>query len=182
MENGNLRTVYEQYWLHARHQESQRLWFTNVYAVVVAGVFAYFGGIQRIDQLLLLFLVFLSILGYLMTYSWNVPFAIYSRLAELISIREWHLPEYYQRFTMYKKKKVRAGRIFIVFYSLMIGACIALLLRETICITNGWTLTIGTMVVIFLYLVYHLCLEKQIRETQEEFEKKAKNASEKKGS
>lgn len=176
MDDDNLRKVYEQYWLHARHQENQRLWFTNVYVVLVAGIFAYFGGIQRIDPFPLIFLLILSTLGYAMTYSWNVPFTIYSRLAELISIREWHLPEYYQRFTMYNKKKVRAGRIFIAFYSVMIGLFVTLLFQANF-FTGCWTIAVGILVFVALYLVYHLYLEKQITETQREFESKTKEPS-----
>lgn len=41
MTNG-LKKMYEQYWLHSRHQEIQRLWFTNIYAVIFTGVLSLF--------------------------------------------------------------------------------------------------------------------------------------------
>lgn len=85
MRDENLRKVYEQYWLHARHQEIQKLWFTNVYAIIVAGTFTYFGVIKEFKfsiplLVFLIFLISLSLLGYFVTYSWNIPFAIFSRL------------------------------------------------------------------------------------------------------
>ena len=57
MDDENLRRVYEQYWLHARHQEVQRLWFTNIYSMIVAGTFAYFGAIKGFSTPLLVFLI-----------------------------------------------------------------------------------------------------------------------------
>jgi hypothetical protein len=123
----NLKTVYEQYWLHARHQEVQRLWFTNVFAVIVAGVFAYLGNSPdgAYSIYLLFFLMVLSILGYFLTHAWNIPFVIFTRLAEKIAIFEWNLPKEYQRFTKYGKieyrKPVSASKMIMIFYSLMIA-------------------------------------------------------------
>ena len=62
MDDENLRKIYEQYWLHARHQETQRLWFTNIYAVIAAGVFAYLGHVEDYTIKVTL-LTFLTILG-----------------------------------------------------------------------------------------------------------------------
>ncbi len=38
----NLKTIYEQYWLHARHVADERLWFTNIYILVVVGILIFF--------------------------------------------------------------------------------------------------------------------------------------------
>jgi len=38
-----LKLLFNQSWLHIRHVENHRLWFTNMYFVMVAGVFAYLG-------------------------------------------------------------------------------------------------------------------------------------------
>jgi len=64
--DNNLKEVYEQYWLHARHVADERLWFTNVYVLVVVGVLVFL----RIDQPLFLrlgvvvFVLLLSIAGF----------------------------------------------------------------------------------------------------------------------
>ena len=42
----NLKTIYEQYWLHARHVADERLWFTNIYILVVVGILIFL----QIDQ------------------------------------------------------------------------------------------------------------------------------------
>lgn len=37
----NLRKIYEQYWLHARHIADERLWLTNIYILVVVGILVF---------------------------------------------------------------------------------------------------------------------------------------------
>jgi hypothetical protein len=39
--NDTLNLLLEQSWLHIRHAENHRLWFTNMYFLVVARVLAY---------------------------------------------------------------------------------------------------------------------------------------------
>lgn len=191
MKDENLRRVYEQYWLHARHQETQRLWFTNIYAVIVAGVFAYFGAVKghsTIETPLLIFLMVLSLFGYLMTYSWNIPFTIFSRSAEEIAIREWDLPEEYQRFTKYREGyeyhkriglgkisiRISSGRVFMGFYSLMMGVFIALFFQTACNITNyRVVLLIAVSVFAIIYLYYQFYLEpRSLDKIQKQFEER----------
>lgn len=117
------RIVYEQYMLHARHSETQRLSFANIYAIIVAGLLV-FGISSNIDpnlrKTVFFFLLFLSVFGYLITKAWNDGFMIWSRLAEQVAIDLFEVPSAYQRFAFYKKK-IRASRIFIFFYSIMCG-------------------------------------------------------------
>ena len=35
-----VKTIYEQHWLHARHVENERLWLTNIFAILFAGSLA----------------------------------------------------------------------------------------------------------------------------------------------
>jgi hypothetical protein len=95
-----LVAVYEQYWLHARHQENQRLSFTNIYSVIVAGVLTFLSTTQNPTLYLgiLLFLFALSLLGYLLVHSWNIHWMRYSRLTEVIAKRELGLPDHVLRF------------------------------------------------------------------------------------
>jgi len=184
MDDENLRRIYEQYWLHARHQEVQRLWFTNIYSMIVAGTFAYFGAIKGFSTSLLVFLILLSILGYLVTYSWNIPFVIYSRLAEEIAVREWDLPKDYRRFTKYRKgyefgKKVSANTVFIGFYSLMAGIFVGLFLQTNLEVCTQLTSVI--VVVLFLTLLgcYKFYLKpKSIDKIQDDFENRIKKYDE----
>ena len=219
----HLEKVYEQYWLHARHQENQRLWFTNIYAVIVAGLLAYIGVFQKnlglfpipysrvwtyspIEIVLVLFLTILSILGYVATHSWNIPFAIFSRLAEEIAVCEWGLPAQYQRFSRYRTEyrhskeigfgrawvRTSAARAFMAFYSLMIGVfgSLLFLLAYTImqpCLNwEGLTCSFASIAValfIAFYTYYASYLEpRTLGQIQDSFEKRIQECSQKKAS
>lgn len=63
-----LETLLEQSWLHIRHAENHRLWFTNMYFLVVAGVLTYLSTqtppfMTVIFPFLLGFLLLLATLG-----------------------------------------------------------------------------------------------------------------------
>ena len=45
--DNSLKEIYEQYWLHARHVADERLWFTNIYILIVVGVLAFLKVAQR---------------------------------------------------------------------------------------------------------------------------------------
>lgn len=73
--------IYEQYWAHCRHQEVQRLSFTQIYSVLVAGVLAFLTAQKELNPLLEILVYFflstLTILGYFIVYSPNIPFVIF---------------------------------------------------------------------------------------------------------
>lgn len=182
----NMDKIYEQYWFHARHQENQRLWFTNVYAVIVAGSFAYINAIENDFKVpLLIFLIILSFFGYLMTHTWNIPYVIFSRLAEEIAICEWNLPKKYQRFSEYGKGykyskyigfgekisvRTSGARIFICFYSLMIGLFGGLLFQKKYNLTSYHQVLITVFLFALFYLYYHFYLEsRSIGKIQSDF-------------
>ena len=189
MDDENLRKIYECYWLHAMHQETQRLWFTNIYAVIVAGVFAYFSYIESniVKVFILIFLTILSLFGYLITQSWNIPFVIFSRLAEEIAICEWRLPNKYLRFAEYNKgykfckgigfwkisMRISAARLFMAFYSLMVSFFAALTSQMICQLNNIQTITIAIVLFIVFYLYYLLYWEqKTINKIQNDFNRR----------
>lgn len=156
----NLRTIYEQYWLHARHVENERLWFTNIYAVVWAGslAFMYEFGIQI---QLIVFLFTLSLLGLLMCHALRVPFIQHSRLTEIILREEWKLEKYstfYARETTQddethesgeaKNKLLGLSTIFYLIYSVGMIASSAILLYEV-----NWYIWIKIVVGIFVIAI-----------------------------
>ncbi len=171
--------IYEQYWLHARHQENQRLWFTNIYAMIVTGVFTYFSA-KRFDVIILMFLLLLSLLGYFLIYTWNISFTIFSRLAEEIAIREWELPEDYRRFTKYRRgyefsRIISVNTIFIGFYSLMIGILTGLLIQNVFNIYTQITLVITIIVFLTFLSCYKFYLKpKSIDKIQKCFDERIK--------
>lgn len=89
----NLRKVFEQHWLHGRHVENERLWFTNVYAILWGGSLAFMSQ-QGISTALAIFLLVLSYLGLLVCHSLRLAFIEHTRLAEIILRQEWQLTDY----------------------------------------------------------------------------------------
>ncbi|UCH70889.1 MAG: hypothetical protein JSV29_02625, partial [Candidatus Bathyarchaeota archaeon] len=98
MEQENLRTVYEQFWDHARHVATERIRFTSIYALIVTAALGFFS-VSEYNILHIWFVVFLVILsriGLLACHSLTIHFITYSRLTESILVNEWKLP--YRQF------------------------------------------------------------------------------------
>jgi len=81
--NNELLVILEQNWLHARHVEDERLWFTNIYALIVAISII---GLRLFWPLIFasLFLIFLSLLGIIATYKLTAEFHNHIEKIELI--------------------------------------------------------------------------------------------------
>lgn len=79
--------VFEQYWLHARHQELQLLTFTSIYSAIVSGALVYedsqFGNLQS-RLFISLAIMIISVLGFFLTFNYEFAFTKFSRLAEQI--------------------------------------------------------------------------------------------------
>jgi hypothetical protein len=84
--SNNLIVVYEQYWLNARQNENHRLWFTNIYVLIVAGVLALIGkgSEEGLSLGLSIFLLLLSIIGLFVSYTNGLSFVWYTRMCEKI--------------------------------------------------------------------------------------------------
>lgn len=134
----NLRRVYEQNWLHARHVENERLWFTNIYAVVMAGSLALMSETGLIWPLVS-FLLILSFLGFFMCHALRIAFIRPSRTSDIVLRREWQLKDYsifYPRKARsgdktyecgeVKSKLVSLNDVFYYFY--MLGICVSAVL------------------------------------------------------
>ncbi|MFC2002338.1 hypothetical protein ACFLV4_00055 [Chloroflexota bacterium] len=95
MGDENLRKVYEQYWLHARHVESETWLFTSVYAIIMAAIFATVGAdiSLEIKAPVTLFGAILSFLGFFLVYTLRIPFLKFALMAELIAIKEFKIKD-----------------------------------------------------------------------------------------
>jgi hypothetical protein len=72
-----LKNVFEQNWLHAGHDEDERLWFSNIYDVIVAGVLAFMGGAEMSLEIylpLILFLIMPTIIGIVVVIKLGLEF------------------------------------------------------------------------------------------------------------
>lgn len=117
--------ILEQNWTHLRHVESQRMWFTNIFALVVAGVLSFLGTRSTpslsSNFAVIAFLWFFSVLGLLQTLKTNKEIDVLLNeihvMCELKGLkRHVDFPEL--RSGIYGRIRIRY--IYVAFYSLMI--------------------------------------------------------------
>jgi hypothetical protein len=129
MTSENARHVFDQYWLHARHQEWQRMTFAQVYLAVAGVSLALMKALSddvhaaaatatqaaaspsAVVALYALLAVF-SLLGLLTTHRWNDAFMFFSREAETMGVVELGMRPPYTRF--YRGEKYRRRRIRLI--------------------------------------------------------------------
>jgi len=158
----NLRRVYEQNWLHARHVENERLWFTNIYAVVMAGSLVLMSETGLIWPIAS-FLFGLSFLGFCMCHALRIAFIQHSRIPDIVQRKEWQLRHYslfYERpeqsvFKTHpsgevKKKLVSLNDVFYLLYMLGTFGSAILLIQAVVCLP---TLQILLEVVVACFLI-----------------------------
>lgn len=93
-----LTSIYEQHWLHARHVENEKLWFTNIYILIVGVLLAYTfesGKAGFWSWPILAIVLALSLAGFFMCHSLRIPFVYHTKMADIIQIKEWGLPYNY---------------------------------------------------------------------------------------
>ena len=120
----NARLVFEQYWLHARHVENERLWMTNVFAIIFAGLLGFMGWKEELIWYIAAFGLALSLFGLLAVHALRIPFIRYSRMAETIMDVELGLGKFRRFFKQNKKDGLRVNidkfwslhRTFVLFY------------------------------------------------------------------
>jgi hypothetical protein len=112
-----------QNWLHCRHLENERLNFTSVYSVIVAGVLAVLGQVNfKGYTYLLFFLLVLSILGLLFSSKIDLEFNNHMQKINTI-VNELNLWGYMGVPTSFSSKllrPIRSRHIFSAFYFLSI--------------------------------------------------------------
>ena len=115
-----LMKIFEQNWLHVRQQENERIWITNIYALIVAGALSFLILSGHVSSYVVLFLLILSILNLFFIMKLNVTIDDYvSRIKRIIEKLEME---------EYAGLRVRGGiwgwitmdNLFIGFYSIMI--------------------------------------------------------------
>lgn len=119
--NERLLEALRQNWLHVRHLETERWWFTNIYAVIVAGTLAL--PVQRDIKgfsHLISFLLVLSILGLLVVLKTSQEFTNHMKKIQEI-IKDLNLDNYLALPIAYKEDKsawkiIRVRYAFTGFY------------------------------------------------------------------
>lgn len=115
-----LEVLLEQSWLHIRHVENHRLWFTNMYFLVVAGVLTYLSTqapafVTYAFPLLAIFLLLLAILGLVVCFKTDKVNHAYTETIENIvkdtlNIEKNGFPKYLG-YLLIKKRKGIFGKI-----------------------------------------------------------------------
>lgn len=138
-----LKSIYEQHWLHARHIENERLWFTNIFALIVAGLLAFLG--KELSSLFAIyagcFIFILSMLGYALCITWRAPFVEHVTLAYKMledALLKRYAPYTAEAFKIIKIGWITAHELFLYFYALMAGAGLFLLLYIGLAWSYWW--------------------------------------------
>ena len=150
-----LKSVYEQHWLHARHVEYERTWFTVVFAIIIAGSATSLTTIDN-KELLPLFATYtasiifvLSILGWFLCLSWRAPFVEHTTLANKMLVIDSWLKEYTPYAPGYESLKflgISAHELFLYFYALMVGGALFLFLYVGLAILCLWVSIIVSLI------------------------------------
>ena len=103
-----VRAIYEQHWLHIRHVENQRLWFTSIFAVLCGGSFALMRGglFDKANWPIVGLLMVLSLIGFAFCLRIQGVFNAHKSVAELI-LRRYGLEHYLTEYP-----KTVAGKFF----------------------------------------------------------------------
>ena len=75
--------ILKENWLHARHVESERMWFSNIFAAITVGTVAYLSKVGLQVPPLLVLLIF-SLFCFLVTIKLNASFANHMKAIESI--------------------------------------------------------------------------------------------------
>jgi hypothetical protein len=128
-----LRENYE----HFRHVENERLWFTNIYAIIVGAILTFFkeGRIEgRIFVYSMIFLIILSTLGLLMSLRLRADVQDFQdkiiAIATKLKVRDLCGLGAQKGFTVYFKLR----NIFIFFYGCMLIFLVVLLMTSLSCL------------------------------------------------
>lgn len=179
----NARAVFEQYSLQARHDENERLWLTNILAIIFAALLGLIT-LQGLKWYIPAFGVLLSISGILAIHNLRIWFVRNSRVAVKIMIDELGIAHEYDVGRYYKKrKKERKSHLFFwrfwnvpfafyLFYSSMLALYGTLLLRAFGLGCWLWAVFIG---LICSSLIFYWCVllpremkaEEEVRGTED---------------
>ena len=160
-----LETIYTEYWNHTRQCINERLWFTNIYAVVLAAILVYMGEIGSREDigfgsifLLASFGVILSIVGYLVVIAVSLGYDHYIGDITMI-LYYWDKMEFYRRPgkpVTFRKVHLWFFEITIVLFSVISLYSLFQVLREN----PLWLIPVSIVIFVFVKAFYHYRWEK----------------------
>jgi len=177
-----LLRIYKEYWTQARHCENERLWFTQIYVVVMAGILGFLSDILSKNPLMALALLFtlmlLTIIGYFVAYALSYTYIRYTRLADLIMLEVYGIKrDYVYDFSPIMKrhpKRVKFMDIFMIFYSAMMALLSSLSLTMYLLMIDVSLYELGSLisiasVAIGVFLMLLLLYKFKLRRDYEKF-------------
>lgn len=133
-----VRAIYEQHWLHIRHVENQRLWFTNIFVILCGGsLIVMRGGLfDKANWPIVGFLMVLSLIGFVFCLRIQGVFNAHKDAAGLI-LRRYSLDHYLTRYRKtVARKYFRLSLLFLTFFLLFF--CFFLFVLLQIGFHNVW--------------------------------------------
>lgn len=128
-----LKVLLEQHMLHTRHIENERLWFTNVFAILTGGVLSVTRGDFRYLRLVAWLMFPLSLLGFCLTIKLAKSLTDWRSSIRAL-LKDFNLsqtfPYYVGDTGWWRYFKVRYG--FILFYASMSAFWFLLLIRPNL--------------------------------------------------
>ncbi len=148
IEAEKLEVIYREYWEHARQCVNERLWFTNIYAVILAAIMVFLGetGSSESTNFVSAFLMasfgfILSVIGFQVVVTLSLGYDHYINDITMI-LYYWDKMEFYRR----PKKPV----IFRNVHRRLFQFAIALFVALSLYYASGATAALGGSRVIFL--------------------------------
>ena len=160
-----VRAIYEQHWLHMRHVENQRLWFTNIFAILCGGsLIVMRGGLfDEANWPIIGFLMVLSLIGLFFCLRIQSVFNAHNSVAELI-LKRYGLEHYLAKYPKtVARKYFRLSLLFPTFFLLCF--CFFLFVLLQIGFHNVWKSAV-VPVLLFVAGTVALCLSKYDKPVQ----------------
>ena len=114
-----IKSIFEQHCLHARHVENERLWLTNIFAIIFAGSLAVIK--EKLFDIyglpLNIFLMIFSLFCIIFSLKIDSIFKTHTNQADKI-LKSYKLPLMSSGFVdHWVNKKIRISRLFPIFFS-----------------------------------------------------------------
>lgn len=123
-----LIAIFREHWNHARHCENERLWFTNIYAVIVAAILVFVGNAVYSESpdygsavLLTLFGFILSIIGFVIIIALSLGY-LHHIVDIVVVYYYWNKMEFYK----HPRKSVHFGAAHRWFFEITIALFLVL--------------------------------------------------------
>jgi len=150
-----VKAIYEQHWLHIRHVENQRLWFTNIFAILCGGSFALMHGglFDEANWPIVGFLMVLSLFGFVFCLRIQDVFEAHKRVAGLI-LERYGLEHYLAKYPeTVARKFFQLSLLFPAFFLFCFNFFLFVLLQ--IVFYDVW---ISTLIPVLIFVVSAVAL------------------------